>query len=102
MIKKAAIVTLLGVLTSGCATQTYLISPEAGSTITSETPTDHSEMQTFFVGGLGQEQQVDAAAECGGQEKVAGVQTQFTPLNWVLGFVSSGIYTPRQIRVYCK
>lgn len=102
MIKKAAIVAILGIITSGCATQTYLISPQSGSTISTETAADHSEMQTFFLSGISQEQEIDAAAKCGGKDKVAGVKTQLTPINWALGFLSSGIYTPRQISVYCK
>ncbi|PNK60829.1 Bor/Iss family lipoprotein [Psychrobacter sp. FDAARGOS_221] len=102
MLKKVATVAMLAFLTTGCATQTYLVSPEANTTITAQTSADDESMQTFFVNGLGQEQTIDAAEKCGGKDQVAGVQTKLTPLNWALGFISSGIYTPRQIRVFCK
>lgn len=95
--KKLALLMAVATLT-GCATQTYHISPNAPQ---SAEPTKES-MQTFFVGGLGQEQSIDANAFCGGADNVARVQTQQSFLNGVLGYVSMGIYTPRQVKVYCK
>lgn len=90
---------LLAVLSlAGCATQTYHISPTAPK---SAEP-NKEVMQTFFVSGIGQEQSIDANAVCGSADNVSRVQTQQSFLNGLLGFVTSGIYTPRQVKVYCK
>ncbi|MEN6669592.1 Bor family protein [Psychrobacter sp. B38] len=98
--KKVVAVALLAILTSGCATQNYLVSsPVAPSTAIEA---DESKMQTFFVSGLGQEQEIDAAQVCEGKDNVGSIQTQSNFVNIVLGIVSYGIYTPRQTRVYCK
>ncbi|OOR93878.1 lipoprotein bor [Moraxella caviae] len=83
---------------TGCATQTYLLSPNSAH---QETPT-YDKGQTFFVAGLGQEQEVNAAEICGSTAQIAKVETKLTPMNALLGYVSSGIYTPRQMKVYCK
>ncbi len=98
--KKAVAVALLAVLTSGCATQNYLVSSQTAPNST--TAADANKMQTFFVSGLGQEQEIDAANICQGKENVASIQTKSSPVNIILGIISYGIYTPRQIRVYCK
>ena len=58
-------------------------------------------MQAFFVSGLGQSQEVDAAGLSGGIEKVGKVETHMSFMNGFLGVISSGIYTPRQATVYC-
>ena len=50
---------------------------------------------------LGQEQDVDAAAVCGGADKIARVQVEQTGLDVLLGGLTSGVYTPRTARVYC-
>ncbi|HCI30184.1 MAG TPA: lipoprotein bor [Psychrobacter sp.] len=98
--KKVVAVALLAVLTPGCATQNYLVSSSTAPT--AATKADADKMQTFFVSGLGQEQDIDAAEVCQGKENVASIQTQSNFINIALGFISSGIYTPRQVRVYCK
>lgn len=94
--KKMVFVSLLAILSSGCATQSYLLSNGGSST------PSYNKMQTFFVSGIGQEKQVDAAAVCGGADKIFKVQTKITFLNGLLSQVSYGVYTPRQIIVYCK
>lgn len=97
---KVFAVALLAILTSGCATQNYVMS---ASDVPNATVTpDASKMQTFFVSGLGQEQEVNATEICQGKENIASVQTQSNILNIALGIISYGIYTPRQVRVYCK
>ena len=97
---KIVAVALLAILTSGCATQNYLVSSsEAPST---SVQPNAEKMQTFFVSGLGQEKEIDAAAVCQGQQNVASIQTKSNFINIVLGTISNGIYTPRQISVYCK
>lgn len=98
--KKVIAVALLAAVTSGCATQNYLVSSQVAPSST--TTADADSMQTFFISGLGQEQAIDAAQVCDGKQNVASIQTESSLLNNALGFISFGIYTPRQIRVYCK
>ena len=56
---------------------------------------------SFFVSGIGQSKQIDAAQVCGGADKVVRTEVQQTFVNGLLGFVTFGIYTPREARVYC-
>ncbi|MCV4783909.1 Bor family protein, partial [Escherichia coli] len=62
-----------------------------------ETITHH-----FFVSGIGQKTTVDAATICGGAENVVKTETQQTFVNGLLGFITLGIYTPLEARVYCS
>ena len=55
----------------------------------------------FFVSGIGQKT-VDAAKICGGAENVVKTETQQTFVNGLLGFITLGIYTPLEARVYCS
>ena len=92
--KKLAIVLMVGIL-SGCATQSFNISNNSEQTPTAD------EMQSFFVYGLGQTKEIDAASICGGTEKVAKIETSSTFLNNLLGSLTFGIYAPRQAKIYC-
>lgn len=94
--KKFALIAAAAVLASGCATQTYTLSSQSQATPA------YDKAQTFFVSGLAQEKEVNAAEVCGGANNVAKVQTELTFINGVLGSLSQGIYTPRQARVFCK
>ena len=46
------------------------------------------------------EETVDAAKICGGAENVVKTETQQTFVNGLLGFITLGIYTPLEARVY--
>ncbi|WP_053980174.1 Bor family protein [Marinagarivorans algicola] len=94
--KKSLIAIVAAASISGCATQTFEISGGNNST----TPNKET-MQPFFISGLGQTQEMNAAEICGGAEKVAKVESHMSFLNGFLGMVSWGIYTPRQAKVYC-
>ncbi len=48
------------------------------------------------------EKTVDAAKICGGAENVVKTETQQTFVNGLLGFITLGIYTPLEARVYCS
>jgi hypothetical protein len=61
-----------------------------------------NDMQHFFVSGLGQTQSINAAEVCGGTNRVVKVERVQTGLNWFLGLLSSGIYTPYTAKVYCS
>jgi hypothetical protein len=80
---------------SACSTQTALVNSKSGQN-------SKEEMQTFFVGGLGQTQSINVATVCGGSDKVAKVERVYSPLNWGLGFLTAGIYTPYDAKVYCN
>ena len=71
-----------------------LLFKQTGSSSTKETITHH-----FFVSGIGQKT-VDAAKICGGAENVVETETQQTFVNGLLGFITLGIYTPLEARVY--
>ena len=88
---------LLGlvVLLSACATQQFDIASTNGE------PALFSEDQTFWVGGIGQERQVDGAKACGDAKKVARVATVQTAGNVVLTILTLGIYSPRHIDITC-
>jgi len=86
----------VAVVFSGCASQTFVV---AGNT--EDSPSEQTS-QPFFVNGIGQHRVVDAAAVCGGADKVLKVESQETFLNGVLRVITFGIYTPRDASVYCK
>lgn len=87
----AALVLML----TGCAQQAFIVNNvPTGSP--KEVTTQH-----FFIDGLGQKKTIDAAAVCGGSEKIIRTEVQSTFLNNILALVSFGIYTPREARVYC-
>jgi len=88
-------IAVLSLALSGCATQSFVVNGGGGTE-----PTEDA-MQPFFVSGIGQSKEIDAAAICGGADKVAKVETQTSPINIALAYVTGGIYTPRQARVYC-
>jgi len=80
---------------SACSTQTAVLNGRSSSS-------SKEEMQNFFVSGLGQTQTINPALVCGGAENVMKVETVHSPLNWGLGLLTFGIYTPRDAKVYCK
>lgn len=94
--KKLPVAALLVLMMTGCAQQTFTLKNETTSTPRQIT-THH-----FFVSGIGQKKTIDAAAVCGGQDKVVRTETQQTFVNGLLGVVTFGIYTPREARVYCS
>lgn len=92
---KKVIVLLLAGFMFGCSSQAYNINGNAGEKPTKEV------MQTFFVSGIGQEQELDAADICGGVDKVARVESEMSFLNGFLSSLTGGLYTPRQAKVFC-
>lgn len=79
---------------AACSTQTLEITPAKEA--------QYNRVQHFFVGGLAQKQEIDAAKICDGVSKVGKVETETTFFNGLLGMITNGIYSPRQIRVYCN
>lgn len=101
--KRPSAVLFAGVLTvtllAGCATQSFDINPPLTPTSPGQATVEES--QPFFVGGVSQSTLIDAAAVCGGADRVARVETETTVLDSILSFVTGGIYSPRTARVYC-
>jgi hypothetical protein len=92
--KKIALIAMALAL-GGCATQKFEVQSAAQAAPALDVA------QSFFISGIGQSKEVDAAKVCGGAAKVRSVETQLTPANIGLALITLGIYTPRQIRVYC-
>ncbi|ABY49903.1 Bor-like outer membrane protein [Escherichia phage Min27] len=95
--KKMLLATALALLITGCAQQTFTVQNKQTAVAPKETITHH-----FFVSGIGQKKTVDAAKICGGTENVVKTETQQTFVNGLLGFITLGIYTPLEARVYCS
>ena len=94
--KKMLLATALALLITGCAQQTFTVQNKPAAVAPKETITHH-----FFVSGIGQKKTVDAAKICGGAENVVKTANQ-TFVNGLLGFITLGIYTPLEARVYCS
>ena len=90
--------TALALLITGCAQQTFTVQNKPAVQVApKETITHH-----FFVSGIGQKKTVDAAKICGGAENAVKTETQQTFVNGLLGFITLGIYTRLEARVYCS
>ena len=59
-------------------------------------------ISSFLELGRRGKKTVDAAKICGGAENVVKTETQQTFVNGLLGFITLGIYTPLEARVYCS
>jgi uncharacterized lipoprotein YajG len=93
------IVVVNAAVLAGCATQAFDINPPLTPTAPGQATLE--ETQPFFVGGPGQRAVIDAAAVCGGADRIARVETETTVLDSLLSFITGGIYSPRTARVYC-
>ena len=88
--------SLLALLITGCAQQTFTVQNKPAAVAPKETITHH-----FFVSGIGQKKTVDAAKICGGAENV--VKTK--PANirkWIARFYHQTFILPLEARVYCS
>ncbi|MFT4608586.1 MAG: hypothetical protein ACI9YO_001146 [Gammaproteobacteria bacterium] len=93
---KKAITLVIAIIISGCSAQTFNINGSNDGASSNQT-THH-----FFLWGIGQEREVDAAEVCGGVDKVVKVEAQLTFINGLLSTFTFGIYSPRNVTVYCK
>ena len=55
-----------------------------------------------FVSGIGQKKNCRCSQNGGGAENKKETETQQTFVNGLLGFITLGIYTPLEARVYCS
>ena len=86
----------MALLITGCAQQTFTVQNKPAAVAPKETITHH-----FFVSGIGQKN-CRCSQICGGAENVVKTETQQTFVNGLLGFITLGIYTPLEARVYCS
>ena len=93
--KKMLLATALALLITGCAQQTFTVQNKPAAVAPKPSPIISSFLE------LGRKA-VDAAKICGGAENVVKTETQQTFVNGLLGFITLGIYTPLEARVYCS
>ena len=89
--------TALALLITGCAQQTFTVQNKPAAVA----PKKPSPIISSFL-ELGREENIDAAKICGSAENVVKTETQQTFVNGLLGFITLGIYTPLEARVYCS
>ena len=89
--------TALALLITGCAQQTFTVQNKPAA-VNQRKP---SPIISSFL-EFKQKKTVDAAKICGGAENVVKTETQQTFVNGLLGFITLGIYTPLEARVYCS
>ncbi|OOF41299.1 lipoprotein bor [Rodentibacter rarus] len=97
--KKLSLATTVAILLAslvGCSTQTYIVSEQSA-----QEKASFDKMQHFFVAGIGQQVEKETNEVCA-NGSTAKVQTQQTFLNGLLNMISYGIYSPRDMRIYCK
>ena len=97
MFKSIFLALVAAVFLAGCANQRFNVAGD----INGSTP-KMEDSQSFWVFGIGQQSNVDAAKVCGGADKVVGVDVEQTGGNVLVAIVTLGIYTPHTARVHCK
>ena len=95
--KKMLLASALALLITGCAQQTFTVQNKPAAVAPKETITP-----SFLRFWNWAKKTVDAAKICGGAENVVKTETQQTFVNGLLGFLTLGIYTPLEARVYCS
>ena len=93
--KKMLLATALALLITGCAQQTFTVQNKPAAVA----PKKPSPIISSFL-ELGRK--LSIAKICGGAENVVKTETQQTFVNGLLGFITLGIYTPLEARVYCS
>ena len=86
---------LAGAVTVGTACFHTIITTD----LPPSTEVHHEEWRPSFIWGL-VPAQVDASKYCAGR-RWARVETQQSPVNWIVAVVTSGIFTPMDVRVTC-
>ena len=90
--------TALALLITGCAQQTFTVQNKPAAVAQRK---HHPSFLRFWNWA---EKTVDAAKICGGAENVVKTETRKLTFrkNGLLGFITLGIYTPLEARVYCS
>ena len=95
--KKMLLATALAPLITGCAQQTFTVQNKPAAVAPKETITHH-----FFVSGIGQKKLSMQPKFVAAQKMLVKTETQQTFVNGLLGFITLGIYTRPEARVYCS
>ena len=95
--KKMLLATALALLITGCAQQTFTVQNKPAAVAPKETITIIS---SFLE--LGRENCRCSQNLWPDAENVVKTETQQTFVNGLLGFITLGIYTPLEARVYCS
>ena len=96
--KKVFTAVAIAAMISGCANTRF----NGHGEVTPSSVPKYEDRQTYFVGGIGQKQTIDAAKICAGADKIQATATEITFVDGLLGLLTFGIYTPQTARVYCK
>ena len=94
--KKMLLATALALLITGCAQQTFTVQNKPAAVAPKETITHH-----FFVSELGRRKLSMQPKFVAAQKMLLNRNLQ-TFVNGLLGFITLGIYTPLEARVYCS
>ncbi|MGT0198289.1 Bor family protein [Staphylococcus aureus] len=89
--------TALALLITGCAQQTFTVQNKPAAVAPKETITHH-----FFVSGIGRRKLSMQPKFVAAQKMLLKQKIQQTFVNGLLGFITLGIYTPLEARVYCS
>lgn len=93
-----ALVAMAGIMfITACSAQRAIVSSKGmvkkDPTVTK---TDH-----FIFWGLAQTKETKATDICGSR-RVSATEAQMTFLNGLLAFITAGIYSPRDMKVFCE
>jgi len=94
MHKTLIVLLSAGIILGACAKQNFRIASRAG--VVGEEATSH-----FFIRGIGQNDEINAASICGSGARVANVETSYSGVNVLLRLFTLGLYAPRTYRVSC-
>ena len=95
--KKMLLATALALLITGCAQQTFTVQNKPAAVAPKETITHHF----FLFLELGSKK-LSMQPKFVAAQKMLLNRTQQTFVNGLLGFITLGIYTPLEARVYCS
>ena len=95
--KKMLLATALALLITGCAQQTFTVQNKPATVA----PKKPSPIISSFL-ELGRRKLSMQPKFVAATENVVKTETQQTFVNGLLGFITLGIYTPLEARVYCS
>ena len=95
--KKMLLATALALLITGCAQQTFTVQNKPAAVAPKGKPSPIISSFLELGGKLSMQPKFVAA-----QKMLLKQETQQTFVNGLLGFITLGIYTPLEARVYCS
>ena len=93
--KKMLLATALALLITGCAQQTFTVQNKPAA-VAPKLITHH-----FFVSGIGQGRKLSMQPKFVAAQKMLK-QKPTNIRKWIARFITLGIYTPLEARVYCS